>query len=111
MNNRNLIIKEKNKAVETMALKIAEQSPELNDLTHEQLEQIAKLVIIQNLTNELNNKSKVANIDYNTEKGIFLIQASRTGRNDTQTAYLKAILKPEKYTKKNGINILQMTPA
>jgi site-specific recombinase XerD len=111
MDNRNLIIKEKNKAVENMALKIAEQSPELNDLTPEQLEQIAKLVITQNLTNELNNKAKIANIDYNTEKGIFLIQASRTGSNDTQRAYLKAILKLEKYTKKNGINILQMTPA
>jgi site-specific recombinase XerD len=111
MDNRNLIIKEKNKAVETMAMKIAEQSPELNDLTSEQLEQIAKLVITHNLTNELNNKAKVANINYKTEKQIFIMQASRAGSKDTQTSYLKAINSLEKYTKKNNINILQMTPA
>ena len=60
-----------------MALKIANESPELNDLTTEQLEQIAKIVITQNLTNELNIKAKLANIDYKKEKALFLMIASK----------------------------------
>ena len=100
----------KNNAVETMALKIAKESPELNDLTAEQLEQIAKIVITQNLTNELNNKAKIANINYKQEKSLFIMMSSRTGSEYTQISYLKALKELERYTKKNGINILQLTP-
>ena len=78
------LVKRENKAVETMALKIANESPELSDLTTEQLEQIAKIVITQNLTNELNNKAKIANIKYKDERTIFIMQASRTGSDCTQ---------------------------
>jgi site-specific recombinase XerD len=99
-----------NKTVEKMALNIARNSPKLNDLTDEQLEQIARIVITQNLTNELNIKSKIINIDYKMEKDIFLLQVSRTGSEYTQISYYKSLRKLEKYTKKNDINILQMTP-
>ena len=99
-----------NKKVEKMALNISHNSPELNDLTDEQLEQIARIVITQNLTDELNMKSKLINIDYKIEKDIFLLQASRTGSEYTQISYYKSLRKLEKYTKKNDINILQMTP-
>jgi site-specific recombinase XerD len=99
-----------NKKVEKMALNIAHNSPELNDLTDEQLEQIARIVITQNLSNELNIKSKITNIDYKIEKDIFLLQVSRTGSEYTQVSYYKSLRKLEKYTKKNGLNILQLTP-
>jgi hypothetical protein len=110
MENQQLTTKEKTELVETMALKIANESPELNDLTTGQLEQIAKIVITQNLTNELNLKSKIANIDYKLEKSIFLTQASKTGSEHTQTSYLKSLIALEKYTGKNNINLLLMTP-
>ena len=99
-----------NKKVENMALDIARNSPELNDLTDGQLEQIARIVITQNLTNELNIKSKIINIDYKMEKDIFLLQAGRTGSEYTQISYYKSLRKLEKYTNKNGLNILQLTP-
>jgi site-specific recombinase XerD len=95
--------------VETMALKIAKESPELNDLNPEQLNQIAKLVITQKLTNELNDKSKIANINYKIEKGLFIMQASKSGSENTQALYRKALRVLEDYTKKNDINIFQMT--
>jgi integrase len=110
MENRQLTSKQNTELVESMALKIANESPELNDLTTEQLEQIAKIVITQNLTNELNLKSKVANIDYKKEKDIFLMTASKTGSEHTQSTYLKSLIILEKYAKKNNINILLMTP-
>ena len=108
--NKNGLIQYKNNEVEKIALKIANESPVLNDLTPEQLEQIAKIVITQNLTNELNNKAKIANIDYKKEKTIFLMQVSKSGSEYTQSSYFKAIKELERYTKKNNINILQLTP-
>jgi len=99
-----------NNTVETMALKIANESPVLSDLTPEQLEQIAKLVITQNLTAELSNKAKIANINYKDERTMFIMQSSKTGSEYTQMSYFKALKKLEKYTTKNDINILQMTP-
>jgi len=98
-----------NKTLENMVLKLAEESPELNDLNIEQLEQIAKIVITQNLTNEMSDKVKLAKIDYKKEKTIFIMQSSRTGSDYTQTCYYKAIRKLEKYTEKFGYNILQLT--
>jgi site-specific recombinase XerD len=109
-NNRELITKNETDNVELMAVKIANEAPELKDLTSEQLEQIAKIVITQNLTNELNLKSKIANIDYRKERDIFLMTSSKTGSEHTQSSYLKSLIVLEKYTKKNDINILIMTP-
>ncbi len=82
----------------------------LKDLTAEQLEQIARIVITQNLTNELNNKAKMANIIYKDEKTIFIMQSSRTGSEHTQISYQKSLSILEKYCKKNSIDILQMNP-
>jgi site-specific recombinase XerD len=93
-----------------MAQKIANESPALSELTVEQLEQIAKIVITQNLTTELNNKAKIANINYKQEKSIFIMSSSRTGSEYTKISYLKSLRELERYTKKNGINILQLTP-
>jgi site-specific recombinase XerD len=110
MENKELTTKQRNQLVETMAMKIATESPELQDLTTEQLEQIAKIVITQNLTNELNLKSKVANINYKIERDIFLQTTSKTGSDDTYCSYLRSLNILERYTKKNDINILIITP-
>jgi integrase len=111
MTDKNLQLSNKGtELVEMMAIKIANEAPELKDLSSEQLEQIAKIVITQNLTNELNTKSKIANIDYKKEKTIFLMSSSKTGSEYTQSSYLKSLIALEKYAKKNDINILLMTP-
>ena len=105
------LIINRNHKVEAMALKIANESPELKDLSSEQLEQIAKIVVTQNLTNELNNKAKIANINFKMERDQFILISSKTGSEHTQMSYFKAIRALEKFAKKNNINPLQMTPA
>jgi site-specific recombinase XerD len=110
MKMTNLISTNQSKKVEDMVLQISQNSPTLNDLTQEQLEQVARIVITQNLTNELNLKSKLVNINYKMERDIFLLQVSRTGSVSTQSSYFKSLKLLEKYTKKNGLNILQLTP-
>jgi len=98
-----------NNKVENMVLQLSQNSPTLNDLTQEQLEQVARIVITQNLTNELNMKSKLSGINYRMEKDIFLLQVSRTGSESTQYSYYRSLKLLEQYTKKNGLNILQLT--
>jgi len=93
-----------------MALKIASESPKLTDLSTEQLEQIARIVMTQNLTNELSGMAKIANIDYQSEKSVFIAQSSKSGSQHTKASYLKALDELERFTKKHGINILQLTP-
>ena len=99
-----------NNKVEKMIFNISHNSPELKDLTEEQLEQLSRIVITQNLTNELSNLSKIDKINYKMERDIFLLQVSRSGSEHTQSSYYKSLRELEKYTKKNNINILLLTP-
>jgi len=111
MENKQLTVNKKNKLVEKMVEKISTESPELSDLNNEQLEQIARLVITQNLTNELNLKSKIFGIDYKKEKTIFLKQSSKSGSEHTELSYYNSLKILETYCKKNNIEILLMTPS
>ena len=100
----------KSNTVENMALRIANETPRLAELLPEQLEQIARIVMTQNLTNELSGMAKIAGIDYKTEKSVFITQSSKTGSEYTQSSYRKALKELEQFTNRNGINILQLTP-
>jgi site-specific recombinase XerD len=94
-----------------MALRLAKESPELQDLNTDQLEQIAKIVITKRLSEELDKKANVADINYKMEKDIFLMTTSKTGSAHTRGSYRNAIEALEKYCKKNNINLLLMTYA
>jgi hypothetical protein len=100
-----------NRNVETMALKIARESPELNDLNLEQLEAVAKIVITQRLTREMNDRANVAGIDYKTEKEVFLNSAGKTSSRYTKVSYSEALAEFEKYADKNGVNVFLMNHA
>jgi len=99
-----------NNTVENMVLQISKNSPTLYDLTEDQLRKLAEIVVTQNLTEELNLKSKLANINYKMERDIFLLQVSMTGSESTQYSYYRSLKLLENYTKKNGFNILQISP-
>jgi len=111
MNNELQIPAENQLSVEDMALRIAQEAPNLKDLNKEQLEQIAKIVITQRLTDELNKKVNIADIDYRMEKELFLMMSSRTGSEYTQMSYRKSLGKLERYAKRNNFNILLMNYA
>jgi site-specific recombinase XerC len=99
-NNLKLIVK-----------KLANESPELKDLNKEQLEQIAKIVITQRLTNEMNERANIENISYRVEKDIFLMTTSKSGSQYTKSAYREALLEYEKFCKRNKINIFMVNYA
>ena len=89
-----------------MAMRIKEEAPTLAALTPEQLEQIAKLVITQRLTTELNTAVDLAGIDWQKEKESFL---DFTQSKHTRRAYAAALLWLEEWTNKKGVNPLELT--
>jgi integrase/recombinase XerD len=97
--------------VQEIAAHIAHVAPTLKDLTPDQLEQIAKLVITQRLTQELNAAADMASIDYQQEKELFLQNAGREGSLNTQKGYRAALKRLEQYVGRIHINVLELSPA
>ena len=98
-------------SVQDMALRIAREAPTLADLNGEQLEQIARMVMTQRLTTELNTAANLAGIDYNAEREIFLNNAGRTGSKHTRRGYSKALERLEAYAERAHISPLELAPA
>ncbi|MDR0322053.1 MAG: site-specific integrase [Treponema sp.] len=94
-----------------MAMRIKREAPTLADLNNEQLEQIARLVMTQRLTAELNKQVNLAGINYTAEKKTFLNSAGKTKSEHTRRAYSAGLERLEKWTAAQGINILELTPA
>jgi site-specific recombinase XerD len=82
----------------------------LKDLTQEQLEQIARLVITQRLAQELNTAAYLADIDYTLEKELFLQNAGRVGSINTQRGYRAALKRLEQYAARMHMNVLELSP-
>ena len=74
-----------------MALRIKQEAPTLADLAPDQLEQIARLVITQRLTDEMNKAVNLSGIDYQAEKELFLRIAGKTRSAHTRQAYRAGI--------------------
>ena len=95
--------------VQDMAMRIAREAPTLADLNHEQLEQIARLVMTQRLTQEMHTAANLAGIDYEKEKSVFL---DNSGTSDhTRRGYRAAINRLDAWTARHNINPLELTPA
>jgi len=91
-----------------MAMRIKNEAPTLADLNHEQLEQIAKLVMAQRLTAELNAKIDLAGIKWEAKRETFLDDAKS---DHTRRAYKTALDKLEAWANREGINPLELTAA
>jgi site-specific recombinase XerD len=96
--------------VEEIAARIARTAPTLKDLTQDQLEQIARLVITQRLTQELNTAAYLADIDYQQEKELFLQNAGHAGSINTQKGYRNALKRLDLYAARMHINVLELSP-
>jgi integrase/recombinase XerD len=96
--------------VQEIAAHIAHSASMLKDLTPDQLEQIAKLVITQRLTQELDTAAYLAGIDYQQEKELFLQHAGREGSINTQKGYRAALKRLEQYAARIHINVLELSP-
>ena len=97
--------------VDYIVQKIARESPSLKDLNNEQLETIAKIVITQRLTKEMDEKANIADIDLSNEISLFIQQAGRTKSISTKAVYREAIAILTRWARKNKIDILLMTYA
>ncbi|MDR0473980.1 MAG: site-specific integrase [Treponema sp.] len=97
--------------VQDMALRIAREAPTLSDLNADQLEQIARLVMTQRLTQELHAAANLVGIDYQTERETFLNNAGSTGSKHTRRGYAAALARLEAYAERAHISPLELTPA
>jgi len=97
--------------VQDMALRIAREAPTLADLNGEQLEQIARMVMTQRLTQEMSAAANLAGIDYRAEKETFLDNAGRTGSKHTSRGYRAGLDRLEAYAERAHITPLELTPA
>ena len=97
--------------VQDMALRIAREAPTLADLNSDQLEQIARMVMAQRLTQELNTAATLAGIDYSNEKETFLNNAGTTDSKHTRRGYSSALARLEAYAERAKISPLELTPA
>ena len=91
--------------IEAMALHIAQEAPTLAHLNQAQLEHIAKMVIAQRLTNELNQKVDLATVNYENQKQTFL---DDTKSVHTRRAYKSALYKLEAWANKHGKAVVAM---
>ena len=77
-------------------------TPELKDLSSEQLEKIAELVIIQRYTNQMNKEVDLMQYNYNELKETFL-SSGRFNSDNTRNAYRNALRHFENYLEERSI--------
>ena len=97
--------------VQDMAMRIAREAPTLADLNTDQLEQIARMVMTQRLTQELHTAANLAGINYSAEKETFLNNAGSTGSKHTRRGYAFALARLEAYADRAHVSPLELTPA
>ena len=95
--------------VQDMALRIAREAPTLADLNNDQLEQIARIVMTQRLTQELHTAANLAGIDYEKEKAVFLSNAGQS--EHTRRGYKLAIARLDAWAARHNVNPLELTAA
>ncbi|GHT02513.1 hypothetical protein AGMMS50276_32470 [Synergistales bacterium] len=84
---------------------IAKNAPTLADLNPEQLKEIARIVMTQRLTDELNSAVNIAGIDWKTELDKFLGDCKS---QHTAKAYGAALDRLEAWAKREKVNPLSM---
>lgn len=94
--------------VDDIARQIAKASPSLADLSPDQLEQVARMVVGQRLAKALDHKATLAGIDYESEKKAFIAQAKS---QHTARAYSTALARLDTWAKYLGTHPLALTAA
>lgn len=97
--------------VTRVARKIAHESPRLEELSAEDLERLARVVVAEGLKDELRAAAELEKIDYGAEKTRFIASSSRTGSIRTKKLYGAALGRLEAFCAHLGISPLELTPA
>jgi site-specific recombinase XerD len=92
-------------AVEALAHRLAKEAPGLADLSAEQLETVARVVLGQRLARDLDRKADLAGIDYRAERAAFLAQAHSP---HTARAYASALDRLDTFAARMGLSVLEL---
>jgi integrase len=103
----NYLTTTKTAAIAEMVLRITQEAPSLASLNTEQLDQIARIVIAQRLTVELNTAVD-AEVDWAKERDTFL---DDTKSVHTRRAYASALTRLENWANREGVDPSTLTPA
>ena len=97
-------------AVEELARLMAAKEPHLADLSPDQLERLAQVVLGQRLARDLDRKVNLAAIDYLAERAAFIAQAGRTQSSNTRRAYEAALNRLDIFAARRGVAVMAMQP-
>lgn len=98
--------------VELIEKQIAQNAPALADLNNSQLEQVAKMVLMERYKNAMNKEVDLLQTDYTKEKETFLSHAGRTNSKATRQAYSRALVTLEQFATSRKLKTpLALTPA
>lgn len=94
--------------VKAVAKRIAKEAPELSDLSADDLERLAKVVVAEGLKDDLKHAAQLEKIDLDEERARFM---ARLKSKQTQRAYGTALDKLTTWCDSKGITILELTPS
>lgn len=105
-----IVVRNHSDLVQKVAREIARDSPKLADLGPEELERLARLVVVEGLRDELKNQVELEKINYAAERETFLAAASRTGSKHTRRAYASALKRLDAWAASKDLAVLVMKP-
>jgi site-specific recombinase XerD len=94
--------------VKAVARRIAKEAPTLEDLRAEDLEKLARAVVVEALKDDLRTRAKIEKIDYQGERETFL---SRVRSEHTGRAYRAALDRLQRWCLRQGVEPVELTPA
>lgn len=93
--------------VEQVVQKLLKEAPSLKDLSLEQLDAIAKAVVLEDLKDDLKHRRDLAKVDLPTLQEAFLTRQKST---HTRRAYESALNLLTAWAKRAGVHIIEMKP-
>lgn len=90
--------------------RLARNSPRLEDLSSSELENLGRLVLINNLVDDLRNRVALSRIDCAAEVKSFLATASPTGSWQTALAYSRSLDQLDRWAYHRGLELLSLGP-
>jgi len=91
--------------------KLAKESPRLADLNAEELRALARVVVAEELRDELKARVRLERIDHEAERQTFLKSCSRTRSPHTRRAYAAGLARLKAWCSARSLDVPALTPA
>jgi len=97
-------------ALDALIQRLARHSPQLEDLSPSDLENLGRLVLVNNLVDDLRRRVALSRIDCAVEMRKFLETASPSGSWQTAQAYARSLDQLDRWTFRQGLDLLSLGP-